>query len=520
MSFGLIGTVVLSPVFGYVSRVRTRSAPPLWRVMAALAFTLGAAPFLLSAADEPPVPAPVPAPSPDAPPPPAPAPTPAPPIDPKEAKQAHDDDTKAFVARVNAAIDRGQKYLLDSQRPEGTWTPRKDATLEVDAYGVEALVLTALAKTGVKPSHPKMVLGLKVLRQMIVERRGQQRYAGIEVGHRTYAAACVTMLLDALYVEHPKRDPDRKGANGPPAPAKMKDSLPEDARDDIKDVVAFLVKSQRESLWRYPGPAKENEDLSATQYALMALLTAGRVGVHAPPEVYRRALIHLLAWQEKKTSPTEDLVPLFAENPVWDPTDRYPRYVPTTKFQARGWSYQGKGPVTGSMTCAGISCLAIIKDRLKAPHLKPPQSLSSGEEKQIDKAINGGIAWLSKQFTVESNPGGGGWHYYYLYGMERAASLIGLGNIGAHDWYREAADYLLGKQAADGSWPVEKDVHVQTAFALLVLKRATVPTSFGPPPTTGGVDDVPTDLGGTPAPDGAAMDGAPMDDVPGGVGEK
>lgn len=410
-------------------------------------------------------------------------------MDPKKAKEAFDADRKAFVEKVNAAIDRGQEYLLKAQRPEGTWTPRKDATLEVDAYGAQALVMTALAKTGVRATHPKMALGLKVLNQMIVERRGQQRFVGMQPGHRTYAAACTAMCLDALYVEHPRPEPGDDG------PLKARDSLPPDARDQLKDIVTFFVRSQRESIWRYPNTGKEQEDLSATQYALMGLVTAERVGIHAPPEVYRKALRRILEWQETKADPSEDLVPLHVENPVWDPSDRYPRWIVAARVQARGWSYQGKGPVTGSMTCAGISCLAIVKDRLKDPRLKPAQALSKEEEKRIDSAMNAGIAWLSKSFTVTENPGKDGWHYYYLYGMERAASLIGLGNIGPHDWYREAAEHLIEKQAPDGSWPRDKDVHVQTAFALLVLKRATVPTSYGPPPVTGGGDDAPVDNG-------------------------
>lgn len=461
---------------------------------------LGAAGLLLAApserrarGDDPPV---APAPPPPSNPPPAP---PRPPPTPEERKRAADDAARAdreFVARVNAAIDKGQAYLLASQRPEGTWTERKPATLEVDAYGAQALVLTALAKTGVKASHPKMALGLKVVNQMIIERKGQQKLVGMLPGHRTYAAACVAMLLDALYVEHPGHGVQ-----------KLKDSLTEDARDELKDIVTFFTKTQQRAIWRYPGPSNSPEDLSATQYALMGLITAGRVGIHAPPELYRRTMMRLLEWQEKKGDPNEDLVPLYLENPAWDPTDRYPRFVPTAKFQARGWSYQGNAASTGSMTCAGIACLAVIKDRLKDARLKPPQALSKEEEKQVDRAINGGLAWLSKSFTVLENPGAGkSWHYYYLYGMERAASLIGLHNIGAHDWYREAATYLLDQQSADGSWAVEKDVHVQTAFALLVLKRATIPTGYGPPPVTGGVDDGPVD-GGDARPPGAGMDG-------------
>ena len=78
-------------------------------------------------------------------------------------------------------------------------------------------------------------------------------------------------------------------------------------------------------------------------------------------------------------------------------------------------------------------------------------------------------------------------------------------NIGPHDWYREAATYLVKQQRADGSWPPSSekatDVARQTAFALLVLERATVPTGYGPPPTTGGVEDEPQVNGEATSPD-------------------
>lgn len=50
--------------------------------------------------------------------------------------------------------------------------------------------------------------------------------------------------------------------------------------------------------------------------------------------------------------------------------------------------------------------------------------------------------------------------------------LLALGRApGAHDWYREGADLLLSLQRENGSW----GDHVETAFAVLFLKRATSP---------------------------------------------
>ena len=85
---------------------------------------------------------------------------------------------------------------------------------------------------------------------------------------------------------------------------------------------------------------------------------------------------------------------------------------------------------------------------------------------------------------MDENPGqGGGWHYYYLYGLERVGAMLGWKHIAKHDWYREGAEVLLGDQLEDGRWPPpgdgataeHEDQILQTCFALLFLKRATVP---------------------------------------------
>ncbi|HEX6881811.1 MAG TPA: hypothetical protein VF530_00440, partial [Planctomycetota bacterium] len=86
-----------------------------------------------------------------------------------------------------------------------------------------------------------------------------------------------------------------------------------------------------------------------------------------------------------------------------------------------------------------------------------------------EPALEGGVGWLARHFTATKNPNKADWHYYWLYALERAAALLALERIGAHDWYAEGADFLVGAQEADGDWGWEHD----TCFALLFLRRAT-----------------------------------------------
>ncbi len=90
-----------------------------------------------------------------------------------------------------------------------------------------------------------------------------------------------------------------------------------------------------------------------------------------------------------------------------------------------------------------------------------------------------GLAWLDLNWKIDCNPNHPEkrWHYYYLYGVERAAVLTNSRALGKHDWYREGAEFLLKAQGGDGKWddtccpgPINN-----TCFALLFLTKATVP---------------------------------------------
>jgi hypothetical protein len=146
------------------------------------------------------------------------------------------------------------------------------------------------------------------------------------------------------------------------------------------------------------------------------------------------------------------------------------------------------------MTCAGVTCLGIVKERLWAR-----SKLTPDVSKRLDKGMLDGLAWLSDHFTVADNPDPPSqWHYYYLYGLERTGAKVGVRFVGTHDWYREGAEHLLAAQEKGGGWaeaamsgkPADncESAVTQTCFALLFLKRATKPppVPMTPPVLTGG----------------------------------
>ncbi len=141
-------------------------------------------------------------------------------------------------------------------------------------------------------------------------------------------------------------------------------------------------------------------------------------------------------------------------------------------YEAQGWGYLKKSDAAyGSMSAGAVGALLIFDYIQNKPWMK-------------DKEIVAGMEWLARHFTVTANPEApagdaadqAGWHYYYLYALERAGIFFGTEKFGGHEWYPEGAAYLLGAQKPDGSWQAGT-VHPiwDSCFAILFLRRATRP---------------------------------------------
>jgi hypothetical protein len=411
----------------------------------------------------------------------------------------------AFNERVNSAIDRGGKWLAGRQRNDGSYPgfsedlkPRQYNIMEV---GLDALVVLTLAHCGFDPKHDAVRKCLDFCRFHYSGGDGSLNLKG-SGKLTTYTAATLILALHALYasVEERKGEVKKDRYGNPIPPKSMKCTYPNSIRHWMEELVKFVVEAQvlPAGGWRYPGnplDAPEGDtDLSNTQYALLALDAAARCGIAVPEETWRKAAAYVLAMQEKDGLDA----PVWVQNETWEPGEAEPpRFVEAAKARARGWGYlPGENElITGSMTAAGVTCLALVKERLWAMG-----KLDAGLRRDIDRGLLDGLAWLSENFTVTENPTPGGasmWHYYYLYGLERAGVKTGSRFIGQHDWYREGAEHLLGAQLDTGGWkeadgtvrPADatESAITQTCFAILFLKRSTS-KPFVPvmPPVTGG----------------------------------
>lgn len=206
-----------------------------------------------------------------------------------------------------------------------------------------------------------------------------------------------------------------------------------DDRRWIEELARKLAAWQsKDGDWGY---AEHGADLSNTQYAALGLWTAAKAGVEIEPRVWERLASAVLEYQAKDGG--------------------------------FGYTSDGRGS-TGSMTAAGVAVLAICEIELRRDG-SWTDKLAAG----VSKARARGIEWLTTNFSVTTNPRGGAWLFYYLYGLERMGALAGVRQLGEHDWYDEGSAYLLQLQRANGAWQNGTDLS-ETCFALLFLRRATL----------------------------------------------
>jgi hypothetical protein len=348
----------------------------------------------------------------------------------------HSARAEVTAEEVHDALYRGVEFLLEQQRDDGSWGDCVEHKRNSYPGGVTSLCTLALLSSGASPSEDEVQRSLKILRKIKPS--------------TTYATSLQTMVFARA---EPKKD-----------------------RLLIERNVKWLESVQHlqghcAGAWGYGpvSPRNAYHDNSNSQFALLALYEAERVGVVASDQTWRLAMKH---WEEGQN-----------EDGSW-------AYTKGTK--------QG----TGSMTVAGISSLAIASDRLQQSgarlvgnHIDCCVAEQNDEAARIERAFK----WLGKNFSVRTNPGNGAWLLYYLYGLERAGRLTAQrfiplparqGQPRRAGWYREGADFLVGLQDAHpNTWPrTDGDAPTSCSFMLLFLSKGRWPTLMAKLQYGGGSD--------------------------------
>ena len=95
--------------------------------------------------------------------------------------------------------------------------------------------------------------------------------------------------------------------------------------------------------------------------------------------------------------------------------------------------------------------------------------IGSPEDRKLRECIDGGFLALGKIMKLDTDT------LYALYGVERAGILGRRMVFDGKAWYPPGAKRLVDEQGRDGFWTGGYNEAVQTAFAILFLKKATAP---------------------------------------------
>ena len=359
---------------------------------------------------------------------------------------------KQLRKQINVAIDRGVKHLKTLQKRDGSYEPHGNWSV-----GTTALAVLTLSACGVAREDPSIAKALG--------------YLDGENPARTYALALCLMAYERVYTPPTELTRVNKAA-------RLVRDLPPHRRQWCERAAKLLEKiCVSPGTWEYKAHNSRfipSQDSSNTQYGVLGLRAAARLGIAVKERTWLGAIRHFE--QVRERGGKRGSVRLFFEGQALGEVQ------PTDVAEVAGFMYRRNSRgAWGSMTAAGIACLTIARHQLR---LKKSRKLDGATSRHIDQLVLGGWAWLDRHWAMDRNPEkspGGAWSYYYLYSLERAGILAGVKRVGGRDWYFEGAVELLARQdKKKGSWNEGggKDVS-ETCFALLFLKRATAPLSGG-----------------------------------------
>lgn len=135
------------------------------------------------------------------------------------------------------------------------------------------------------------------------------------------------------------------------------------------------------------------------------------------------------------------------------------------QYEDGSWSYVYKaqnehGNPKMTMTLAGVATLFITQDYV---HLTDGLACKGNI---FDDRLVKGTRWIHDHFNEGLGAG------YSVYAMERVAVASGYRYFGDIDWYKQGAESVVRRQAADGSWGGSVP---ETAFSLIFLSRGRNP---------------------------------------------
>lgn len=361
---------------------------------------------------------------------------------------------------ANAAIAKGKAFLLGKQdAATGGWGDKFTGGV---GAGYSAMVVTAVMGAVPRGSVEKDAAITKALDYIAAAQKPDGSIASNARVSNYETAAAVLAFASAKIAKY--------------APVQTK------GRDYLASI-QVTGDEKEASYGGFPYSPGQSTDLSNLQFAATALHDAD---LPADSPVWKRMQVYLARVQNRSESNTFVAKGKAGDTPVdvVSGNDGGGLYAPgagKTDLVARAdGKYEAKS--YGSMTYALLKCL-----------------LFSGVP-VADGRVTAALGWISKNFTVDRNPGfedakdpakaGMQGYYYYLTTMARALAsyekatgkAFAVQDVSgtSHDWRREIATRLVELQKPDGSWVNdtaerwdEGNTLLATAYALQALAICT-----------------------------------------------
>jgi hypothetical protein len=382
-------------------------------------------------------------------------------------------------AQVDAAIQRGLAFLKQSQAASGTWSD------DYHPAGLAALPALTLLECGVSAGDPHVAKALQSVRDavprldttyelalvlLLLKRHGDvgdqpliQKLALRLLAGQTAAGGwsyqCPILpadqeahLLTVLEAVRPASHEElfvKEAASQESEKPSTDGKRPEDLQGKAKDAyIALPPALQRLPSLHPPAdahqlPLADHSDNSNTQFAVLALWAAGRLGL-----------------------PVERALALTAAR------------FRFSQSLSGGWNYHYAVPNHASMpamTCAGLLGLA-VGHGLIVQHKSHPTHAAQVDDANVQRGMRALAGFLAEPREDADKTDRPALNLYFLWSLGRVGLLYRTRKIDGKDWYGGSVAQVLAWQEADGSWKAnvyaEAAPVLNTCFALLFLKRS------------------------------------------------
>jgi hypothetical protein len=370
--------------------------------------------------------------------------------------------------KINKAVDDGLDYLRRQQRKDGSWS-YKFSVYNVGVTSLAGWTLAANVPANKRPLADKNIAkAAEYVRKNVINDKKTYNVA-LAIFFLSFLrdvedAPLIALLADRLArSQNPQTGswsydcamlPDNVMANVLPLvnlrngkfnPTEV--TKPADLPAVIQQRVQLLKGQVRQVTTR----SAIGGDNSNTQFAMMALWVARRYGaVHDA---------NLVAVEE---------------------------HFRKTQRKDGFWGYTGskRAPEnTHAMTCAGLLALKLGQELL-------PKGGALMNDVQVARGFDRLFSSLDNRQTKDDKR-----FYYFLWSVERVGVAYNIKNVKGTDWYDYGVDFLLPRQAKNGSWADANSEFpgvTDTSFAVLFLRKVDVakipvrrglaPIGLPPPP--------------------------------------